>query len=164
MGKNPTGDRKYQIQTVWAQHKEIARRLVLGEKHVDIARDMGITPAMVSYTANSHLVQQEMAVLMAKRDGMTVDIAQDIQELQPLALLKVVEAMIHTDATPADSARIGFGILDRGGNSVVKKTINMNGTLTPADIEEIKERGRKNLKASRAIKEEGIEEAEVVTQ
>lgn len=159
MGKNPTDDRKYQIQRVWSQHKEIARRLVLGEKHVAIAKDMNVTPAMVSYTANSHLVKQEMAKLMAARDGITVDIATHIQELQPLALQSVVEAMVSVEATQADKGRLGLALLDRGGNSPIKRTINMNGTLTKDDIEKIKKRGRALLEKTQS---NGVEEAEVI--
>ena len=153
MGKTPTGKRKYQIQTVWAQHNEIARRLVLGEKHVDIARDMGITTAMVSYTANSHLVQQEMARLMAARDGITVDIANDIQDLAPLALSEVVKAMMNSEATPSDVGRIGFGLLDRAGFGPVKKELRVNGTLTREDVKDLNKRGvslMKELKIKRA--------------
>lgn len=164
MGKTPTGDRKYQIESVWVQHKEIARRLVLGEKHVVIARDMNISVVMVSYTANSHLVQKEMAILMAKRDGITVDIANDIQDLAPLALQKMGEMLAKGTEKDSDMIKLGFAVLDRAGFSPVKRTININGTLSKEDIEDLKERGREKLAASTSYKGNGVEEAEVISQ
>lgn len=161
MGKTPTGERKYQIESIWPQHKEVMRRLVLGEKHVVIAKALGVTPEMVSYTANSYLVKKEMAILMAKRDGITVDIAQDIQELTPIAIQRLGEILMDGGEKDSDTIKVGFGILDRAGHSPVKRSINMNGTLTKKDIEDLKELGREKLAASKK-NGNGIEDAEAV--
>lgn len=161
MGRNQTGVRKYQIEQVWEVHREIARRILLGEKNVDIAKSLKCSSAMVSYTRNSYLVKAEIARLAATRDGLSTDIAQDIQDLTPLALQTVTEVMTGVLAEPAVKLRAGFGILDRGGFSPVKKQLNVNGTLTRKDIEDIKKDARENGFISGVlVKESDIEDVE----
>ena len=55
--------RKYQIQKLWDIHQEILRLLLLGHKPVEIAKTLGVTPTMVSYTANSELVKKRLEVM-----------------------------------------------------------------------------------------------------
>lgn len=163
MGKTPTGERKYQIETIWPQHKEVMRRLLLGEKHVAIARALNVTPAMVSYTANSYLVQKELAILNAKRNGITVDIANDIRDLNPIAVQRLGEILMNGGEKDSDTIKVAFGILDRDGHTPIKRSINFNGTLTPEDIEDLKKRAREKYADSRPVTNgNGAEEAEVV--
>lgn len=141
MGRNQTGERKYQIENVWEVHHEVARRILLGEKNVDIAKDMNISPVMVSYTRNSHKVKALIAELESRRDGVSVDIAQDIQELCPLAIKRMGEMLAKGTEKDSDMIKIGFGVLDRGGHSPVKRSINVNGALTKDMINNLKTRG-----------------------
>jgi len=159
MGRNQTGERKYQIENVWEVHKEIARRIILGEKNVKIARDLNISEAMVSYTRNSHLVQKELAALEAQRDGTTVDIAKDIIELAPLALKRVAEILAHGTEKESDNIKTAFGVLDRAGHSPVKTSVNYNGAFTRDDIEKIKKRAKERHEQARVDK---AEQAEVI--
>ena len=75
MGRLPTGQRKYQIQELWDSHREINRRLVSGQNQKDIARDMGITEAKVSYTKNSAVAQRDIGIMRGARDAISLDIS-----------------------------------------------------------------------------------------
>ena len=48
MARLPEGNRKYQIKELWNRHEEINRRLLLGQKSKEIAKDLGISEATVS--------------------------------------------------------------------------------------------------------------------
>ena len=154
MGRNQTGNRKYQIENIWEVHKEIARRILLGEKNVKIAEDLNISEAMVSYTRNSAIVQKEIAALEAKRDGTTVDIAQDIQEIAPLALKRVTEVLAKGTDKDSDMIKTAFGVLDRAGHSPVKKQMNVNALVTSDDIAKIKERAKARYAERAEVTEE----------
>ena len=145
MGRTPTGTRKYQITSLWDDHKEMARRLVMGEKAVDIAEDMGYSPVTVSIARNSKVFQDHMAVLEAQRDCEAIDVAKRIQELAPIALEKLVKVMDDEDTTRPLQAKIAMSLLDRAGHGAITKVTGMVGhaTLTADDLLAIKDRARR---------------------
>jgi hypothetical protein len=145
MGRLPTGNRKYQITHLWEDHKEIARRLLMGEKAVDIADDMGYSPVTVSITRNSQIFKDHMAVLEAQRDADSVDVARRIQELAPVALQKLRTIMDDEDTSKALQTKIAMSLLDRAGHGAITKVTGMvaHAKLTPDDLQAIKERARR---------------------
>ena len=52
--------RKRQLRALSARHKEICRRLTLGEKHQDIAEDLGVSRETISIVHGSSLGQAYM--------------------------------------------------------------------------------------------------------
>ena len=86
MGRLPTNNRKYQISRVWERHQEIARLIVSGFSNKAIAEQLNITPQTVSYTRNSHLVQEIMEDLGEARDEEVKSISLRIREMAPKAL------------------------------------------------------------------------------
>jgi predicted transcriptional regulator len=142
MGRLPTGERKYAIQQVWDVHREIARLLVIGMKHVDIAEQLGISEATVSYTANSPVVKREIDLMRGARDLDAVDVAKRIQEVAPKAL-EVLEELLDT-ANDAIKYRTAADILDRAGHAAVRnvrlETLSVH--LNKEDIEDIRNRAR----------------------
>jgi predicted transcriptional regulator len=142
MGRLPGENRQYTLQEIQDSHREIARLLVTGAKHVDIADMLGVTPAMVSYTANSPVVKRELDNMRAARDLDTVDIAKRIQEVAPRAL-QVMEDLLE-EANDAIKLKIATDLLDRAGHTAIRtiRTENLHAHLNRDDIEEIKQRAR----------------------
>jgi hypothetical protein len=140
MGRTPTGHRKYQIQQIWEIHHEIMRRLLLGIDSKDIAQDLGVTEVMVSYTKNSHLVQQQLSIMQGARDAETIDAAVEIKKLVPKAL-RVMEEILDSEGQAHLKLRAASDVLDRELPRKIR-TENIHAFLTSEQIEEIKSRAR----------------------
>jgi predicted transcriptional regulator len=141
MGRLPTGDRKYEITHIWDRHKEIMRLLVAGLSQVDIAKTLGVTPVMVSYTANSAICRRQMALMHAAADLDAVDVAKRIQEIAPVALDTLEKLLCEGNETT--QFKVATDLLDRAGHGAVK-SFRMEHTahLSRTDIEEIKQRAK----------------------
>ena len=139
MAKLPTGKRKYQIKKLWTRHEEINRRLLLGQKSKDIAKELNISEATVSYTANSKLAQKELGIMKAARDAKSIDVAMQIKEIAPQAL-DILEEIMNGDETQQSlKAKVASDLLDRAGYSPPKKVLGMvaHSHFTGDDIEKI---------------------------
>jgi transcriptional regulator with XRE-family HTH domain len=152
----------FRVSTLWDSHREICRRLALGEKASDIATALGVSKAMVSYTKNSKAAKDQISILRGAMDADTIDLGIRIQKFAPVAL-QLLEDIIegHGDGKDASitlRAHQADKYLDRAGYSPVKKIASISTTLTRADIEAIKERSR------RSAQEAGIIEAEIVNE
>lgn len=133
-------DKTYDIKKMNHRHKEIVRRLLLGEKDVHIARDLGVTVQMVRYTKTSPIVQEQLGIMHGALDGKTVDIAKEIQDKAPIALKVLEEIMTDRDAKEGVRARIAENWLDRAGFAPVKQIQSVDVTFTSDDIQAIKKR------------------------
>ena len=144
MAKLPSGNRKYQIKELWDRHHEINRRILLGQKIKEIAEDLNISEATVSYTKNSKLAQDELNVLKAARDASSVDVAMQIKEIAPRALEVLEEVIEGDDSSLSLKAKVATDLLDRAGHSAPKKMIGamMHEHFTKDDIIKIKERAK----------------------
>lgn len=150
----------FEVTKMWDIHHEIARLLSLGMKVNEIASTLGVTPAMVSYTKNSRVVEDKIGMLRAKRDSETIDLGQRIQGFLPtcLDLLEDVIKGKHKDASINLRTKTAQDYADRGGLGAVKKHQVMSAHLTREDIEALKQRARD----ARIISSPNIIEAEVV--
>lgn len=142
------GRRKvWNVSKIWDNHQEIIRRLVLGQKNVQIAEELGLTPMLVSNVKNSPIVQDQVAIMQGARNAYTVDIAREIREFAPKALevLKKVVSGEGWDGPPISAAlkaKVAGDLLDRAGHGAIRN-INMQSVhahLTKEDIEAIKQR------------------------
>lgn len=142
MGKSQTFQREYQIQQMSQVHHEIVRLLLLGHDHKSIAESLGITPACVSYTANSRIVMDKLALLRAQRDASSVDVAGAIRDCASKCV-EVLDNIMQDTATSA-GVRVAAAkdLLDRAGYAAPKviKTEGVMAHLTADDIEKIKQR------------------------
>lgn len=140
MGRLPTGNRQYQISRVWDAHQEIMRLAVTGMKSVDIAQILGVSPAMVSYTLNSAIVQRQLDIMRAARDVDAIQVSKRIHELAPEA----VEALGDLLDSEVPQIRLGAAkdVLDRAGHAAVKtlRTENLHAHFTKEEIDDIKKR------------------------
>ncbi len=133
MGLNPQKQspsvEKYGLAFVRPYHREIARRLILGEKQSEIARDIGMTASRMSIICNSPLFKLELRRLEMERDASCVDVTKTLRELSPVAL-EQVERTMYT----AKSQRLRYdaasSILDRAGYGAInKQDIRMQGQV-----------------------------------
>lgn len=164
MARLPEGNRKYQIKELWNRHEEINRRLLLGQKSKEIAKDLGISEATVSYTKNSKLAQKELGIMKAARDASSIDVAMQIKEIAPQAL-EILEEIMHGDETQQSlKAKVATDILDRAGYSPPKKVLGMtvHSHFTGDDIEKIKERAKMvGISNGNVVKDSEVIDAEV---
>jgi hypothetical protein len=142
------GTRKtFEVSKIWAQHDEIIRRLLLGQKATNIAADMGVSSATVNYVRKSPVVQDKLQTMRAARDADTVDLAKEIRAKAPIAL-GLLEKVINGDVDAPISVRTreAGNWLDRAGYSPVRNLqANVNVShFTPEDIEDIKRRAVEN--------------------
>ena len=128
----------------WDSHHEIVRRLLLGQKAVDIARDLGITPQTVSNVRNNPLVVKQLADMHEKRDSDATAVANQIKEVAPMAVQVLTEAM--SDKSSPWNAKImaAKDVLDRAGHAPIHRSESVTTTLTFEEITAIKERARAN--------------------
>lgn len=167
MGRLPTGNRQYQIQYLWDRHQEILRRSVIGQSAKDIASALHITPTVVSYTLNSEIARQSLAVLRGARDASSVDISKRIKEFAPKALdllEKVIDGGLEEDKPSNAAVRVAMDNLDRAGYGAPKKIVGAfaHKVFTNEDVEEIKNRalevGKQQGIVEDAVAEEIIED------
>lgn len=120
---------RYGLSYIRPYHREIARRLVLGEMQSDIARDLRMSDSRMSIIVNSPLFKREIKRLEEARDSGTIDVTQTLRELSPVALEQVERTMYNRSGT-----RLGFDaactILDRAGYGAInKQNINLTGQV-----------------------------------
>lgn len=172
MGALPKNNRIYEIQHLQERHKEILRRLTLGESHKDIAESLGITRAVVTYTQNSELGRQKLDELQEGRDETVKNITGHIAEVQPQAM-KVLEDALNgrvtqvegANITAATQVKVAQDLLGRGGHvapSRIQGRIDHEHKLTAADIDKIKEIAYQRGLESGHVASAEITEAEVV--
>ena len=148
--------RKYQIQNLWDAHHEIIRLAVLGMKHVDIARELGITAVTVSTCLNSEVGRRQLALMRGARDAETVDLAVEIRRKAPIAFRLLQEYMENDDFDPKQRISIAMDTMDRAGYGAprIVEGRMLHAHLTADDLNEIKQRARENSMMVEAIVEE----------
>jgi len=147
--KRRNGERKtFEVQKMWNSHHEITRLALLGMKQADIARKLQISEAMVSYTLNSEVVKERLAVMRGARDARTVDLARDILELAPRAI-KIYEKLLDEGVNGSPTAlhkMTADRVLDISGYGPVKRIdarhAHLHGHFSTEELENIKARGR----------------------
>lgn len=136
MGRTPqqaiTGElspsvQRYQLSYIRPYHREIARRLVLGQKAAEIARDMDMNAGRLSIIINSPAMQREVERLEKMRDDGVQDVTVQLAELQP-TMIEVCEriAMYGTKETTRLSA--AQDLLDRCANTSKVHKVESNVT------------------------------------
>jgi len=149
-------DRKtFEVQQMWEVHHEIVRRLLLGQKGSHIARDLGVTPAMVSYVRNSSVVKEKLEIMKGARDADTLDLAKRIRENAPTAL-RLLEDVIEgeVDTPNGEKMEVPLGMRVKEAGTMLSRAgygpiTNLKGQIahghfTKEDLDDIKSRARKD--------------------
>lgn len=172
MGRLPKNERHYEPEVLQARHREMLRRLAVGQDRQSIAKDLGISTATVTYTQHSALGQAQLALLQNGRDSAVIDISEQIQDLLPKAI-KVMEGALNgyiephknSNVTPGQKINVAKDILGRGGHVAptrVQGQIEHNHKLTADDIAGIKERAGKVARINGTLANAEITDIEVI--
>lgn len=139
--RNPN-KKSFAVTEMWNTHREIARLAATGMKGADIARELNVTPVMVSYTLNSPIVKRQLDQMHAARDMDAVDVSKRIHEIAPRALERLEELL--ESETESIAFRAATDVLDRAGHAAVKtlRTESLAVHLNKEDLDEIKERAK----------------------
>jgi len=149
------------IQRIQDHHREIVRRLVIGQRPSEIARALGLSVRQVSAIKNSEVVRRFIDMLQTRRDEAAVDIRRQIEELAPQAVEVLREAMESEESPWAIRVRAAMDVLDRAGHSAPKRHHHLHGVFTAQDLEEIKRRARQaGVLVGREVEEASYEEVE----
>ena len=144
MGRHrlPETHKPYQIEQLWDIHHEILRLALIGNKPVEIAAHLGVSPAMVSYTLRSPIAARQLECMHADRDGSAIKVAEEIKKLAPRAV-EVLEELLD-DPLPNMKLAAAKDILDRAGYAAVRlvKAEVQHSHFTSEEISEIKQRAR----------------------
>jgi len=132
---------------LWERHREMMRRIVAGDKPIEIARDMNMTPTRMSIIMNSPAFKNELARLSSKADEAALDIRTRIRgsAVKAMDLLEQAldpKAALHQSLSGANKVKVAQDMLDRDGHGAVQKAqVNVNHAhLTGDDIAELRRR------------------------
>lgn len=162
-----TGNRNYDIEKVWDSHHEIVRRLVLGEKPVQIANNLGITTQTVSNVRNNPIVKRLFGILHSARDASVVEIRNRIVNIAPLAI-EYLETVLNNELSLGTHSATGLGAAKTIIENVLPKStiVRVDETLTIETINSLKERARQAgmLQAASSCQAGVVNTAEVTNQ
>lgn len=113
---------KYGLQYVRPYHREIARRMVIGQTFSKISKELNISHTRLSQIANSPMFKKELLRLEELRDKGVTDVTQTLRELSPIAVETIERTMYN-----AKSEKLRFDaateILDRAGYGAINKSV-----------------------------------------
>jgi hypothetical protein len=107
-------------------HREILRRVFLGEPLNEVAVAVGMPYTTVRFITRSPLFQAALAEMQREADGKVIDTAQrmrmerDLTNAAEAGIPVALKAMTESQS-PATRAKIAFGFLDRAGLSPSRK-------------------------------------------
>jgi len=116
-------DKQAQVQVlkkIKPSHREMARRLALGQTIAQVAREMFIDPSRLGVIAKSPLFKQELDKFMTQRDEGVVNVQKEFQELAPVAT-EIIEKMMYSAKSESLRLRAAETVLDRGGHGPITK-------------------------------------------
>ncbi|RQW92804.1 MAG: hypothetical protein EHM79_00310 [Geobacter sp.] len=141
----------YDICHIWDNHQEIIRRIVLGQKNVDIARDMNCTEATVSNVRNHPIIRKRIEFLQAMANNAVVDVQKRILEVAAEAQVVLEDIMNNQASAPKLRADVAFGLLDRAGYGPVKN-LNVRKQTVPCDQNYMQNLKNKTLEEQRLLR------------
>ena len=159
----------HEPKQLWDRYQEIARRIILGQKNIQIANDLDITPANVSVVRNSDIVKAQLEKLQARADETTVDIGARIKDLAPKALdvlKELIEGSVDGETIPARTRAFhAEKLLDRAGYAAPKvvQSLNIHGHYTSDDIQRIKERAFNAATNANMVEVEDADDIQITT-
>lgn len=153
----PTGKIPAQPLTfMWERHREIMRRLVAGERQIDVCRSIGMSQTRMSIITNSPMFQAHMAELSASANKNAADIQGRITRLAPDSMSILESAIQDKEAglSPIQKVKTAQDVLAMAGHGPIQKHMGRTEIYDEAKIEEIKERAR--VKNARVINAEPV--------
>ncbi len=131
---------KYGLSYIRPYHREIARRLVLGQMQVAICDDLGMSTSRMSIIINSPLFKIELMKMEELRNSGVADVTKTLQEVSPLAL-EVIEKTMFQGKSESIRFKAAQDILDRAGHGVTtRRDVNVSGMVSHANLSEVEMR------------------------
>jgi len=150
--------RKYQIQKLQDNHREILRLAAIGHKPGEIAQMMGMTQLMISNVLGSELGKAHLNELHETRDDIFLKTAKELEDLLPKATAVFHEILSKEVATnPMQRHRVAESLLDRVGFGKHTK-VEQTSTNTSLDLTELA-RIREKAKERRAAESVNVSKA-----
>lgn len=135
---------------LWERHKEIMRRLVAGDRQVDIARDLQMTQSRMSIICNSPAFKTQLERLSLGADNNALDVQDRVTALSSDAMSVLEDVLQNGENLPKKlQVDVAKDIMDRAGHGAVKKTATITATLGADDIAEMRERSERTINAGR---------------
>lgn len=147
---------KYSLGEIRPIHREIARRLVVGQKPSEVRASLGLSSSRFSIITNSPLFKVEVKKLEMQRDQGVVDVTKTFKELSPIAI-EQIERIMYVTKDEHLKVKCAESILDRAGYGKVTKTdVNISGTVTHSTLtkDEIRQLIRDRLDRMKADDED----------
>lgn len=143
--KRSNGKRRvFAVNEMTELHHEIARRILLGQKNVDIAEDLNCVPQTVSNVRNSPVVQSKLGEMVKKRDERAVNIIEEVNRRLPRALEILDEVLYDETGELPLSMRVKEAntLLDRKEKieGLGQRHFHAHAMLSDEDLENIKRR------------------------
>lgn len=146
--KRPELRKHWQVGKIWDLHREITRRILLGQKNTVIAMALGCSSQTVSNVRNSPVIEDQLSIMRGARDAGTISLSKDIQEFAPIAL-NLLKDIIKgqgqgTCASINLRAKEANNWLDRPGSTIqkVSRVEGVVGHFTADELSAIKDRAK----------------------
>jgi hypothetical protein len=154
--KRTVEKRKYDLPRLQALHHEILRLKLSGMKNVDIAERLNCDAQVVSYTVNSTIGKNKLAMMNSMRDEDAVEFSKAVEEMLPSCL------KIYKDILTGEKVDIRLKkqtadtiVKDLAGRAAPKRVDarHVHAFMDKEAIEDMKERGLKAARAAGVIVE-----------
>lgn len=133
---------------LWERHREIIRRLIAGDRQVDIATDLKMSQSRMSIICNSPAFKSELERKSLGADSNALDVQDRVTALSIDAMSVLEDVLQNGEALPKKlQVEVAKDIMDRAGHGAVKKTAAVTATLTAEDLAEMRSRNEKVISA-----------------
>lgn len=152
MARIPRGKHKHaNLQVLWEHHKEIARRLLLGERQFEICKAINVSPSWLSIITTSPAFIRYLDSLRARTEAGICDVRKEITEGAKDSI-KVLRGLLSS-TNENIQAKVAIDLLDRDGYAPVKQVQvqQTNVHLTSERIEALKVRRAELLGANQIV-------------
>lgn len=126
----------YELQRLREIHHNVLRLVAVGVKQKDVAKALGVTEVMVSYTVNSTLGKQKLKILRQEADQSSLDMLAELQQLVPGAIALQEKVLFDENEKTSTRLRAAEDILDRAGPSKKQRTEHSHQLVSSEEIAE----------------------------
>lgn len=126
-----------QLKRLHARHREIIRRTAIGQKQVEIAEALNITPQNVSDTLRDEMGKAALSIIVDGRDNTVKKMQDQILEMVPSAI-DVMQRMMTEDVQENLQLRAAIEVIDAAGVKKVEPQGHLHLHMTGDDIADIK--------------------------
>lgn len=130
---------------MWERHREIARRLVSGDKPREIAQSLGMTETRLSIITNSPVFQIHLQELSAKADEAAADVSGRISKLaiESMTVLENAIRVKSDEISATQRTKFALESLAMAGFGAVQKVASVSTVLTVDDLNALKRRAKR---------------------